>query len=369
MSEKTNRLLSLDVFRGMTIAAMILVNSPGNETAYAPLEHAAWHGLTPTDLIFPFFVFIAGVSLVFSLRRRLEQGESRQALLVQVVKRTLILFGLGLLLNGFPHYNLAVIRIPGVLQRIAICYFFGALFYLWTNISVQIAAVCALLGGYWWMLTHLQTPGFPIGDLTTEGNFAAYIDRAIFGAHLYRPVYDPEGFLSTLPAIASGLLGNLAGYWLSSPGAPERKVTGFLQSGFVFLLAGWKWGQFFPLNKALWSSSYVLLSTGWALVVFGVVYGLVEIKGWKKWSKPFEILGKNAVALYVLHILFLKLQNLWHMPRLDGTPGNLRLFLSDHLFRPFLSAQNASLAYALGYTLLWLAFFWYLYRRKVFIRI
>ncbi len=369
MSDSSNRLLSLDIFRGLTIAGMILVNSPGNETAWPMLEHAEWHGLTPTDLVFPFFVFIVGVSLVFSLRKQLELGVSREKLLLQAFKRTLIIFGIGLLLNGFPYYNLTTIRIPGVLQRIALCYFVGVLFYLYTNISIHIAAVAALLLGYWWALTHFQAPGFPIGDLTKEGNFAAYIDRTVFGAHTYKPVYDPEGLLSTFPAIAGGLLGNLAGYWLRSSGSPERKVTGLIQAGFIFLMAGWKWGQYLPINKALWTSSYVILTTGWALLVFGVIYGLVELKGWTKPFRAFEVFGKNAIAAYVLHILFLKLQNLWKMPRMDGTPGNLRLFISDHLFRPFLSMENASLAYAACYTLLWLAIFWNLYRRKVFIRI
>lgn len=369
MKKITERLLSLDVFRGLTIAGMILVNSPGNDTAYAPLEHAAWHGLTPTDLVFPFFVFSVGISLVLSLGKRLAAGESRSAILVQVAKRSLILFGIGLLLNGFPHYNLATIRIPGVLQRIAVCYFVGSLFYLWTNLSVHIGAIAVMLCGYAWMLTHLQVPGFPVGDLTREGNFAAFIDRAVFGAHTYRPVYDPEGLLSSIPAIASVLLGNLAGFWLSSAGARERKVTGCFQSGFVFLMAGWKWGQFLPVNKALWTSSYVLQTTGWALIVFGVIYGLIEIKGWRSWSKPFEVFGVNAISAYVLHVFFLKLQNLWKMPRLDGTPGNLRLFITDHLFAAYFSAENASLAYALCYTLLWMAFFWNLYRRKVFIKL
>ena len=369
MGPGSRRLLSLDVFRGITIVGMILVNSPGNDTAYLPLDHAPWHGLTPTDLVFPFFVFIVGISLVFSLSRRLQEGADRSALAVQVFKRALIIFALGLLLNGFPYYHLDTIRIPGVLQRIAICYFFGALFFLWTNISIQIGSITIILFGYWWLMTHLQVPGFAIGDLTKEGNLAAYLDRTVFGAHMYRPVYDPEGILSTLPAIATGLLGNLAGYWLRSPGAPERKATGCIQAGTVFLLGGWKWGQYFPVNKALWTSSYVLITAGWALVLFGICYGVIEILGWKKWSKPFEVFGVNAIAAYFLHVFFLKVQNLWHLPRLDGTAGNIRLFITEHLFSPHMSPKNASLAYASCYTLLWLAVFWTLYRKRIFIKI
>lgn len=367
-TEKPSRLLSLDVSRGLTIAGMILVNSPGNETAYGPLEHAEWHGLTPTDLIFPFFVFIVGVSLVFSLRRRLEEGAARSELLAQVFKRTLILFGLGLVLNGFPYYDLTTIRIPGVLQRIALCYFFASVLFLWASISVQIAAFVAILVGYWWMMVRIPVPGFGAGNLTLEGNLAAYIDRALLSGHMYRPGYDPEGILSTLPAVATALSGILAGIWLRSSGRLERKVTGLLEAGVIFLLAGWKWGQIFPINKALWTSSYVLVTTGWALLVLSACYGAIEIMGWRKWSKPFEVFGINAIAAYFLHVLFLKIQNRIPVPRMDGTPGNLRFFITDHLFGTWLSPANASLAYAVGYTLFWLLVFWNFHRRKLFIK-
>ena len=204
-------------------------------------------------------------------------------------------------------------------------------------------------------MTHLQVPGFPIGDLSKEGNFAAYIDRAVLAGHMYRPVYDPEGILSTLPAIASGLFGNLGGYWLKSSGAPARKFTGCLQGGIIFLLAGWKWGQSFPVNKALWTSSFVLETTGWALVLLSVCYGLIEIRGWKAWSKPFEVFGVNAIAAYFLHVFFLKVQNKIPMTLPDGTQGNLRFFITDHLFSRTSRRKTPLLAYALSYTLLWLA--------------
>jgi predicted acyltransferase len=367
--EPSQRLLSLDVFRGLTIAGMILVNSPGNDAHYWPLDHAEWNGLTPTDLVFPFFVFIAGISVVFSLSKKLESGASRASLFAQVLKRTVIIFGLGLLLIGFPHYDLSSIRILGVLQRIALCYLFSAIFFLWTTMAVQIGTIIAILLGYAWLMTHLQVSGFPMGDLTKEGNFAAYIDRAILAGHMYRPVYDPEGILSTLPAIATGLFGNLMGFWLRAPGALARKATGSFQAGLVFLLAGWKWGQYFPINKALWTSSYVLVTTGWALVIFGFCYWLIEIQGWKRWSKPFEVFGTNAIAAYFLHVFFLKVQNHIPMPHLDGSPGNLRFFITEHLFSPWLSPQNASLAYAMSYTLLWLGVFSILYRKRIFIKI
>ena len=242
------------------------------------------------------------------------------------------------------------------------CSFYGP------TLSIQIGAIAVLLAGYWWVMTHLQVPGFPVGDLSKEGNFAAYIDRAVLAGHMYRPVYDPEGILSTLPAIASGLLGNLAGFWLRSSGAPARKFTGCLQGGVIFLLAGWKWGQFFPVNKALWTSSFVLETTGWALILLSVCYGLIEIRGWKTWSKSFEVFGVNAIAAYFFHVFFLKVQNRIPMMMPDGTPSNLRFFITDRLFGA-LSPQNASLAYALSYTLLWLVVFSIFYRKRIFIKI
>jgi predicted acyltransferase len=365
----SRRLLSLDVFRGITIAGMILVNSPGNETCYWPLDHSEWNGLTPTDLVFPFFVFIVGVSLTLSLAKRMERGDEQTALLWQVVKRTLIIFGLGLLLNGFPYYHLDTLRYLGVLQRIALCYFFGSLFFLFTNAAVQIAVAIALLIGYHWLMLHTAVPGFGVGNLTKEGNLAAFLDRSILAAHTYRPQYDPEGLLSTLPAIASVLFGNLAGLWLRSKGLFSQKINGFIQAGIIFIVVGLKWSHFFPVNKALWSSSYVMVTTGLASLLLALCIWLNEMKGWSRWSKPFEALGTNALAAYFLHVLFLKIQNLIKLSRPDGSAGNLRLFITDHLFRPWLDSFNASLAYALGYTLLWITVFGFLYRRKIFIKV
>jgi predicted acyltransferase len=362
------RLRSLDIFRGLTIAGMILVNSPGNETAYQPLDHAPWDGLTPTDLVFPFFMFIVGLSLVFSLRRRV-QGVSPGTLLPVVVRRAAILFGLGLLLNGFPYYHLSTIRIPGVLQRIALGYLIGSLLYLWTSTRTQLILGFSILVGYWLAMTRIFVPGFGAGILTKEGNLAAYVDRMILHGHMYRPVYDPEGILSTFPAMVSVLFG----VWVANYAITTDKTTSLkklLSWGFFAYCAGLLWEQQFPLNKALWSSSFVLVTAGFALLVFAGLYACVEIRGWKDWGKPFEALGQNAIAAYMLHILFLKIQNLIHMPRPDGSMGNLRFFITDHLFRPLLpSPEAASFAYALCYTLLWISVFWFLSRRRIAIKI
>ncbi len=369
--ESAPRLLSLDVFRGITIAFMILVNSPGSDAHYWALDHAEWNGLTPTDLVFPFFVFIVGVSLTFSFRKRIEKGDSRSELMGQVARRTAMIFGLGLLLNAFPFTleRLEGIRILGVLQRIAMCYFFGSVFYLFSKIATQIVAALLLLVGYWWVMTHVPVPGFSLGDLTKEGNVAAYIDRFFLTGHMYRPVYDPEGLLSTFSAIATVLLGILTGNWLQSAWTKGQKVTGMLQAGLIFLLAGIKWGVFFPINKALWTSSYVLVTVGYALLLLTACYWLIEIKGFRSWSKPFEVFGVNAIGAYFLHVFFLKVQNLIHMPRMDGTPGNIRIYVSEHVFGTWTGAQNASFFYALSYTLLWLTIVWILYRKRIFIKV
>lgn len=368
MKKSSERLLSLDVFRGLTIAGMILVNSPGNPTAYRQLEHSEWNGCTFTDVVFPFFVFIVGVSLAFSFSKRLERGEPPRALLSKVLQRTLIIFGLGLFLNGFPSYHLSTIRIPGVLQRIALCYLVSALLYLRTRVRTQAVIAAALLVGYWLAMTRIPVPGFGMGNLTREGNLAAYIDHLLLHGHLYRPVYDPEGLLSTLPAVTTALLGNLTGVWLLSERSMNVKFRGMMAGGLALLIGGWEWGRRFPINKALWTSSYVLWTGGLALYVLGIYYWLIEINGWRAWSKPFQIFGVNAIAAYVLHIIFLKVQNLIHLPQPDGTPGNLRFYITQHLFG-WASPLNASLLYALSYATFWLAVLWLLHRRRIFIKI
>jgi len=259
----SGRLLSLDVFRGITIAGMILVNSPGNETSYTQLDHSTWNGCTLTDLVFPFFVFIVGVSLVFSLSKRLERGEAPRDLLVKVLKRAAIIFGLGLFLNGFPQYHFSTIRILGVLQRIALCYFFAALLFIKTRPRTQALIAAGLLVGYWLAMTRIPVQGYGVGNLTKEGSLASYIDRLMLAGHTYRAVYDPEGLLSTLPAIVTALIGNLTGVWLFSKRTDLQKVRGIVTAGTASAAAGWLWGVWFPINKPLWTSSYVLWTAVW----------------------------------------------------------------------------------------------------------
>ncbi|WED44444.1 acyltransferase family protein [Legionella cardiaca] len=363
--KKTSRLLSLDVFRGLTIALMILVNSPGNSTVYGFLEHSEWNGCTLADVVFPFFIFIVGVSLVLSLTKSKAVGLTFKELLPKILRRTFIIFLLGLFLNAFPyHFDFETLRFFGVLQRIAICYLVCALLFLTTRITTQFIILITLLVGYWLLMTFIPVPGYGTNNLTPQGNLAAYVDRLIFSsAHLYGKFYDPEGLLSTLPAIATGLIGNLAGFWLISRRKPSVQITGMVIAGVLCSIAGILWGLWFPINKSLWTSSYVLWTGGLALLILGFCYWLIDIKGWKKWSKPFEIFGVNALTAYFLHVFFIKIQIMVVIP-----PGNLRSYLTEHLFG-WASSVNASLLYALSYTLFWLLILTVLYRNKIFIKI
>lgn len=367
---ESSRLLSLDVFRGITIALMIIVNTPGNREAYRQLDHAEWSGLTMTDLVFPFFLFIVGVSIVFSLAKRLEKGTT-DGLIPQIFKRALIIYAFGMVLNAIPNYHPSTIRILGVLQRIAICYFFASLLFLKTSLKAQIAVAAAALLGYWLAMTYIPVPGIGAGILTKEGSLASWLDRAVLGAHTYRSgVYDPEGILSTIPALATTLLGVFTGLGLRSGRAQFEKVKGLLVAGFVSVAAGWLWGLAFPINKALWTSSYVLVTAGLALWLLALCYWLIEMKNIKAWGRPFEIFGINAIAAYMLPIFLLKFLVLYKIPAPGAAePEQLRVLICNGVFGAWLSPLNASAAFAFSYMLLWLAGFWLLYRRKIFIKI
>ncbi len=358
--EKSRRLLSLDVFRGLTIAAMLVVNSPGNRTAYPWVEHAEWNGCTLADLVFPFFLFIVGVSIVFSLLSR-QESVDHKSLFLQIAKRSAVIFGVGLLLNGFPYNHLESIRFPGVLQRIALCYFFSAILFLKLRIRGLVALIIGILVGYAALLTRF-------GDLSPEGNFAAKIDRLIFAGHMYRPEFDPEGLLSTLPAVATTLIGVLVGWGLKANVPGRQKVGACLIAGFFGLVGGRLLGFYFPINKALWTSSYVLFTAGAALILFGALYGLIELKGIRRWYF-FEVFGVNGLAAYAFPLFLLKSLNRIDWTYADGTVSNLRLAFTRNVFENWTSPETASLLFALTHTLLWFFFFAYLYRRKIFIKI
>jgi predicted acyltransferase len=370
--KKAGRLVSLDVFRGLTVAAMVVVNNPGTwSRIYWPLEHAEWDGWTPTDLVFPFFLFIVGVSITLSLARRVEDGGGQRELLNGIIRRTLILFALGLILAGFPYFNLQTIRIPGVLQRIAVCYFVSSLIFLKTSWRTQALIAAALVIVYWLLMTLVPVPGYGAGDLSKEGSLASYLDRIILGPHIWKQgkVYDPEGVLSTLPAIATTLGGALAGHWLRAPRSQLEKVGGLFFAGVAAVMTGWLWGLWFPINKALWTSSYVVFTGGMALLLLGFCYWLIEIKNYRRWAWPFKVFGVNAITLFVGTGLMAKLMGLWKIPRMSGAQGNLQTFIYERLFASWAQPFDASLLYAVCFLLLWLLLMWLLYRKEIFIKI
>lgn len=368
------RLQSLDVLRGMTIAAMLLVNNPGSWShVYWPLEHAAWHGWTPTDLVFPFFLFIVGITTTFSLGGLIEGGAPPRDLFRKVLTRAVIIFGLGLLLQGFPGYELGTIRVLGVLQRIALSYLVAALIVLATGVRGQVAALVALLLGYWALMTLVPVPGIGRGALEPDLNLSNWLDFRLIGRnHLMHETmtWDPEGILSTLGAIATVLCGVLAGHWIrSSRGAPG-KVVGLLAAGVAGIWAGSIWGSVYPINKNLWTGSYVLLSAGIACLVLASIYWVVDVKGYRGWTRPFLVFGTNAITAYWLSSLVGIIFD-WVVitsPE-DGESLVLKTYLYETVYVRWLSPENASLAYALTYVLIWLGLLSVLYRRRIFIRI
>jgi len=355
------------VFRGITIAGMVLVNNPGSwEHIYWPLEHAQWHGWTPTDLVFPFFLFIVGVSIPLAFAKRLESGGSKRDLYLKIIKRTLIIFAIGLFLNGLPYFRLAEYRIPGVLQRIAVCYFFASIIFLNTKVRTQIAIAIGLLVFYWLLVKLVPAPGFAAGDLTKEGSLPSYVDRVVFGKHVWAQakVYDPEGLLSTIPAIATSLIGVLTGTWLRTEKTRYEKAAGMFVVGAVCVAIGWACNPFFVINKALWTSSYVLFTGGLALQFLSICYWLIDIKGYRRWAKPFEVFGLNAIALYVVaDVIAMALGEI----KIGG--DSIGSWAYDHLFASWASPINASLAMAIAFVLVCLGLMWILYRRNIFLKV
>ncbi len=360
------RLESLDVFRGLTIAGMMLVNNAGDwEHIYWPLEHAEWNGWTPTDLIFPFFLFIVGVSIVYSFANRQKKGESRGSLLAHSVRRALLIFAIGLFLNGFPHFHLATWRIAGVLQRIAIVYLITSVIVLFAGWRGRLAALVGCLVGYWAIMRFVPVPGFGVGNLTPEGNLAAWLDRLTMYNHLYiEHVRDPEGILSTIPAIGTCLLGVFTGEWLRSARSSSQKLLGMLAAGVVGVVLGTLWAYEFPINKNLWTSSYVLFAGGLALLFLGFCYWTIDIKGWKAWGKPFMMMGMNPLALYALASLIAHVSINVHIG--DET---LKSWVYDRLYAHVASPYNASMLYGLTYVVAFLILGWILYRRKIFLKV
>ncbi len=380
--ENSNRLLSLDVFRGMTVAGMVLVNNPGTWSAiYPPLEHAEWHGATPTDLVFPFFLFIVGISITLALGRRVETGGVNREIYWKISKRAALIFAIGLFLAMLPFYNfttgewldISTVRIPGVLQRIAICYLCASLIFLHTNWKQQAIIAAALLLVYWALMTLIDVPGCAVTTFDDKAcNLAGYLDRLILTEnHIWSSakVFDPEGVLSTLPAIVTTLAGVLCGHWLRRKTDDYERVSAMFFCGLCLLVLGWIWSFWFPLNKALWTSSYVVYTAGLALCFLGFCYWLIDLKGYRKWSKPFLIFGVNALALYIGSWIMSVVLDVIQLSKSDGEAISLQQWIYENIFLPLAEPINASLMYAVSFILVWLFLMWLLYRKRMFIKL
>jgi predicted acyltransferase len=379
-TEKSNRLLSLDIFRGITIAGMILVNNPGSDPVYPALEHAKWNGVTPTDLIFPFFLFIVGVAITLSLTKRKERGDDHTQLILQVFRRSVTIFLLGLFLNAFPFFSnsagfqwidFSTLRIPGVLQRIAIVYFIASFLFLKTNFKTQSIIAVALLIIYWFAMTVIPVPGVGYPNLEPATNLGAWFDNIVLHGHLWKfsKVWDPEGVFSTIPAISTALFGIQLGHWVSGKAEPAVKAAWIFVVGNIALVLGTIMDIWFPINKSLWTSSYVVFTAGMALQFFGICYWLVDVKGYKKWTTPFLVYGRNAITVFFLSGVLGRIMNVILVKNSANATVSIKTYLYQTCFAPYFSQLNASLAWALVYILFWLGLMWILYAKKIFIKV
>lgn len=379
VQHKSDRILSLDIFRGLTIAMMILVNNPGTwDSIYPPLEHAPWHGLTPTDLVFPFFLFIVGVSITLSLNKRKERGDNQNKLVMQIFRRGITIFLIGFLLPVFPFVDftnggwadLSHIRILGVLQRIGIVYMVVSFIFLKLNLRWQAVLAVSFLLVYWFIMAVIPVPGVGYPNLEPGTNMAAFIDRLFLSGHMWSGTvtWDPEGMLSTLPALSTALLGVMLGHWMQAKHEPVIKAAWIFVAGNIALAIGWLWALAFPLNKNLWTSSYVVFTAGLACQFFGVIYWLVDVRGMKWWTKPFVVLGSNAIAAYAGSEFICRL--LYQIQvHSGGKVNSLQGWIFQTVFLSTLSPINASLAYAVFYVLCWLGIMWMLYKNGIFLKV
>lgn len=368
-----SRLLSLDFFRGLTIAAMILVNTPGDyDHVYAPLEHSKWNGCTPTDLVFPFFLFMVGVSIVYALESKKTDSKNHRSIIFSAFRRMLVLIGLGLLIFLFYRPDFANLRFPGVLQRIGVVYFIASLLYLKTNKRTRDLLFAVILVSYYLVLNYIPVPDGHPANLIPEFNLAAWVDRAVFSTdHMYRftKQWDPVGLLSTWPAIATALLGIRVGEILKQAGlkANEKCIRLFL-IGVVAIVLGLITDLFFPINKSLWTSSYVLYSGGICTLGLMLAFWLIDVKGYKTYAWTFLVFGTNAITAYILSEIMPGLINFLRLPHNWHTISGMK-YIYEVVFLPIFSPVNASLLSACVFVILIWLIMYILYRRKIVIKI
>jgi len=374
----SGRLTSIDVYRGLAVAGMIIVDNPGSDDlAYGPIKHAEWNGWTCADFIFPSFLFLVGVSMVFSFQARLRRGESRRQVFLHAIKRSLLLIAVGLFVNASPIYGLDVHtwRIYGVTQRIALCYFVAAILVLWSNWRGQVVALSACLVGYWVLLRFVPVPGFGIPGrdipfMDPERNLAAWLDRKLLMGHLYDRVRDPEGLISTLGAVGTTLIGVLTGQWLRRDLSSTTKALRMAGCGILLLVGGLVWNRWFPINKNLWTSSFVLFTGGFALIFLGFLYWAIEIKNWRGlWTMPILVLGMNAIAGFVADSFVYGPGYTFTITAANGTTMSWHEAAQAKLMAFGLNAPNASLVYSVTALLFCWILLWLLWRKRIYIKV
>jgi predicted acyltransferase len=376
----TKRLVSLDVFRGIAIASMILVNNPGSwKYIYPPLEHAPWHGCTPTDLIFPFFLFIVGVAMAFSFAKYTDDNRPDIKVYWRILRRGALLFGFGLLLAIFsPFLDLILkgapidfgkLRIMGVLQRISLAYMLASFAVLNLKRRQNMVLALILLIGYWAAMQLIPVPGYGAGNLSPEGNLAGYIDKLILGTHIYKGgLFDPEGLFSTLPAVVTVLFGYFTGAWLRIQGIKSRTSVNLAIFGLICVIIGHFWGLIFPINKQLWTSSYVVYTAGWALLLLALCYELIEVRRLKRLGFPLEVMGLNAIFLFVGSGLFARILNKTQIGVGEKAPSTYT-WIYENLFASWAGAINGSLFFAITTVLFWWVILYAMYRRRWFLKL
>lgn len=375
------RLLSLDVVRGITIAFMIMVNNNGGPGSWRFMNHAEWNGLTPTDLVFPTFMFVMGISIVFAVEARLKRGATRAELVRHTIQRAFLLFLFGLIVNGFPFFTMAHYRFYGVLQRFAVCYLVIGLFYLLDRrVSTKIAALATCLIGYYILIRFVPVPGagmpgrdIPFMDMTQ--NLTSWLDRLVFPHHLYlyspdHNVRDPEGLLSDLPALGTVLMGVLTGIWLRSSRTIGQKAAGLAAACVTSLALGYLWSLFFPLNKNMWTSSFVLVAGGYSLLLLTICFWAVDLQGWKRgWTFPWLVFGSNAIAAYMFSELLPGILDMIHVGSVSGRPVNLGAWYFFHTVAHIPDPGWAAFGFSVSFTAVCFIPVLILYKKKIFLKL
>jgi predicted acyltransferase len=372
------RLLCLDIYRGLMVAAMIVVDNPGSdEHAYWPIMHAEWNGWTPADFIFPSFLFLVGISLVYSFDTRRERGQTDRQILWHVFKRSLILVAIGLLVNASPIYGLDLNtwRFEGVTQRIGLCYFVAAILELWTDRRGKLLAFLACVLGYWALLRFVPVPGAGVPGrdipfMDQVQNLPAWFDRKVFIGHLYNGTRDPEGIIHTIPAIGTTLIGVFTGHWLKSKRSVSELIAGMVFCGILGLLGGELWNRWFPINKNLWTSSFVLFSGGFCLLFLSLLYWVTEGKQWRgKWTMPILVFGMNAIAGFVADSLIYGPGYTFTVTAANGTKMNWHEAAQARLEAAGLRVANASLLYSVSAVLICWILLSFLWRKRIFLKV